>query len=121
MAKRNLLAMAHLTMPFGSKALLNKISSASTSEWPGGLVFRLVVLLKEKCAPKDRMARVERTRKLGQIALKAGENLATLFDQIKAIDNQYCELTHALTKDDKTGVVLKKNIRGLRRYCSKYS
>ena len=71
-------------------------------------MFRLVALLKEKCASKDQMARVERTRKLEQIVLKAGENPATLFEQIKAIDNQYCDLMHTLTKNDKIGVVLEK-------------
>ena len=85
------------------------------------MAFRLVALLKDKFAPKDQMAGVERTRKLGQIALKAGENLATLLKQIKAIDNQYCELTHALAKDDKIGVVFGKRIGGVWRYSSKYS
>ena len=56
------------------------------------------------------MAGVERTRKLGQIALKAGVNPAMLFEKIKAIDNQYCDLAHALTKDDKIGVVLEKGL-----------
>ena len=32
LAKKNLMAMAHLTMAFGSEALLNKITSASTTE-----------------------------------------------------------------------------------------
>ena len=67
------------------------------------------------------MARVKRTRKLGQIALKAGENPATLFKKIKAIDNQYCDLTHALTKDDKIDVVLEKRFGGVQRYSRKYS
>ena len=110
LAKKKLLAMAHLTMAFGSEALLNKIASASTREWPGGLAFRLVALIKEKCAPKDQMAGVERTRNLEQIALKAGANPATLFKQIKAIDNQYCDLTHSLTEDDKIRVVLDKGL-----------
>ena len=42
MGKKNLLAMAHLTMAFGSEGLLNKIASVSTSEWPGGVAHRLV-------------------------------------------------------------------------------
>ena len=95
-------------MLFRCEALLNKVASVSTREWPGELAFRIVTLLKEKFAPKDQMAGVERTRKLGKIALKAGENPETLFEQIKAIYNQYCELTHVLTKDDKIDVVLEK-------------
>ena len=108
LAKKNLLAMAHLTMAFGTEALLNKIASACTSEWPGGLAHRLVALLKEKCAPKDRMAGVERQRKLNKVELKAGDDPAKLFEQLKAIDNQFSDLTHGLTEDDKIGVILDK-------------
>ena len=53
LGKKNLTAMAHLTMSFGTEALLNKISAVSTADWPGGLAFELVKLLKEKCAPND--------------------------------------------------------------------
>ena len=59
LAKKNLNAMVHLTMSFGSEALLNKITSVSDADWPGGMAFKLVNLLKEKCAPRDRMAAVE--------------------------------------------------------------
>ena len=45
MATKNLLAMAHLTMAFGSEALLNKIASACTNEWPGGLAYKLVDMI----------------------------------------------------------------------------
>ena len=34
LGRKNLLAMAHLTMAFGSEGLLNKISSACTADWP---------------------------------------------------------------------------------------
>ena len=95
-------------MAFRSEALLNKIASMSTREWPSRLAFRIVALIKEKCAPKHRMTGVERTRKLGQIAFKAAANTATLFEKIKAIENQCCDLTHALTGDDKIGMVLEK-------------
>ena len=62
--KKNLLAMAHLTMAFGSEGLLNKIASVSTSEWPGGVAYRLVDQLKDDCVPNDQRAGVERTRKM---------------------------------------------------------
>ena len=40
--------MTHLTMVFGNEALLNKIVSKSTSEWPSGLAFGLVALIKKR-------------------------------------------------------------------------
>ena len=86
LGKKNLMAMAHLTMSFGTEALLNKIAAVSTTDWPGGLAFELVKLLKEKCAPNDRMAVVERTRKMNAIKLKKGVDPAQLFESIKAVE-----------------------------------
>ena len=108
LGKKKLFAMAHLTMAFGSKGLLNKIALACTTDWPGGKAHKLVSLIKEKCAPRDRMATVERTHKLNSIRLKKGENAAKLFGQLKAIDNQFSDLTHRLSEDDKIANVLEK-------------
>ena len=108
LAKKNLNAMAHLTMAFGMEALLNKISSASTADWPGGLAFKLVDLLKEKCAPKDRMAVVERTRKMNTIKLKKGTDPAHLFELIKSVENQFSDLPQKLTEDKKIAAVFEK-------------
>ena len=108
LGKKNLLAMAHLTMAFGSEGLLNKIPSSCTSDWPGGLAFKMMDTLKVRYAPKDRMTIVERTRKLNKVTLSARENPANLFEEIKAIDNQYKMLAHDLTEDDKIAAVLEK-------------
>ena len=67
LGKKNLTVMAHLTMAFGTEALLNKIASVSTVDLPGGLAFQLVNLLKENFAPKDRMTVVERSRKMNAV------------------------------------------------------
>ena len=40
--KKNLLAMAHLTMAFGTEALLNKIAASCLNDWPGGLAYMVV-------------------------------------------------------------------------------
>ena len=108
LGKKNLTAMAHLTMAFGTEALLNKISVVSSSDWPGGLAFQLVDLIKEKCAPKDRMAVVERTRKMNAVQLNKGADPANLFEQIKSVENQFSDLPQKLTENDKIAVVLEK-------------
>ena len=89
LGKRNLLAMAHLTTEFGSEWLLNKIASVSTTAWPGGMAYWLVDQMKSDCTPNDHMAEVEQTRKMNQVKLTSGENPTKLFEQIKAIDNQF--------------------------------
>ena len=84
--------MAHLTMAFGTEALLNKIASVSSADWPGGMAYKLIDVLKEKCAQKDRMAVVERTRKIYGIKLKKGTDPAQLFKLIKSVENPFSDL-----------------------------
>jgi hypothetical protein len=51
---------------------------------------------------------VERIRKLNKLGLARGENPSKLFEGIKAVDNQFNDLKHKLTEDDKIAVVLEK-------------
>ena len=80
----------------------------SSNAWPGGLAYWLVDRLKDDCAPNDRMAEVERTRKLNQVKSNERENPAKLFEQIKSIDNQFSDLPNKLTEEAKIAVVLEK-------------
>ena len=106
--KRNVLAMAHLTMALGTEALLNKVVSVSTTEWPGGLAYELIALLKEEYQPKDRIASVEMKQKLARVSMKSSDKPTVLFEQIKAIENQYSGLTKTMDEEDKIVVVLEK-------------
>ena len=108
LGKRNLMAMAHLTMAFNSEALINKIPTAETNDWPGGLVYKLMDTLKVRYAPNDQMTVVEQTQKLNNLEMTAGKNPANLFEGIKTIDNQYGKLSHNLVDDDKIAAVLEK-------------
>ena len=105
LGKKNLTAMAHLTMAFGTKALLNKIVSVSSADWPGGMAYKLIDILKEKCALKDRMTVVEQTRKMNGIKLKKGTDPAQLFKLIKSVENQFSDLPQKLTEDKKIAAV----------------
>ena len=66
-------------MAFGSEGLLNKISSACTADWPGGLAWLMMDILKTRFAPNDRMTVVERTRKLNSLKMQENENPVNLF------------------------------------------
>ena len=108
LGKKNLTAMVHLTMAFATKALLNKISVISMSDCPGGLAFELVNILKDKCAPKDRMAVVEQTRKMNAVQLSKRTDPAQLFKKIKSVENQFSDLPQKISENDKIAVVLEK-------------
>ena len=53
------------------------------------------------------------------MALKAGGNPTTLFEQIKLIENQYINVTHVLTNNVKIGVVLEKNWMSMVKFLQK--
>eukprot|EP00957_Ditylum_brightwellii_P160350 12206489-Ditylum_brightwellii.AAC.1 len=68
-------------MALGTEALLNKVISVSTDDWPGGLAHELIKLLLDEYQPKDRIASVEMKQK------KSNDKPYVLFEQIKAIEN----------------------------------
>eukprot|EP00957_Ditylum_brightwellii_P115681 8823597-Ditylum_brightwellii.AAC.1 len=85
--KRNMVAMAHLTMALGTEAFLNKVSSAITNKWPGGLIYVLIDNLKKQYHPKDRVAGVEMKQKMNAIKMGKKTKPSKLFEQIKSIEN----------------------------------
>ena len=54
------------------------------------------------------MAVVERTRKMNRVQLNKGSDPADLFEQIKAVENQFSDLPQKLSEDDKIAAVLEK-------------
>ena len=86
--KRNMLAMSHITMALGTESLLNKVSTVCDDDWPGGLAYKLIKLLKEEYQPEDRVATVEMKRKMNKIRMGKFDKTSMLIDQIKAIENQ---------------------------------
>ena len=102
------MALAHLTIAFNSDGLLNKIVSAKKADWPSRLAYKLMDVLKTRFSPKDRMSIVKRTPKLNSLRVQDNKNPANLFEGIKAIDNQFKNIDHNLTKDDKIAAILEK-------------
>eukprot|EP00957_Ditylum_brightwellii_P059239 4496835-Ditylum_brightwellii.AAC.1 len=76
-------------MALGTEALLNKVTSATTNEWPGGLAYVLIENLKRQYQPKDRVAGVEMKHKMHAIKMGKKTKPSKLFEQIKSIKNQY--------------------------------
>ena len=54
--KKNMLAMAHITMALGTETLLNKVNAVCDDDWPGGLAHKLMDLLNEEYQLEDRAA-----------------------------------------------------------------
>eukprot|EP00957_Ditylum_brightwellii_P041749 3161392-Ditylum_brightwellii.AAC.1 len=62
--KRNVLAMAHITMALGTETLINMVNTVSNKDWPGGLAYKLIEVLEEEYQPTNRVAGVEMKRKM---------------------------------------------------------
>eukprot|EP00957_Ditylum_brightwellii_P172919 13165285-Ditylum_brightwellii.AAC.1 len=67
--KRNVLAMAHLTMVLGTETLLNMVNTVSDDNWPGGLAYKLIENLEQEYQPTDRVARVEMKWKMSNVKM----------------------------------------------------
>jgi hypothetical protein len=57
--KRNAIAMANLNMAFTSEMTMGLVYKAQTEEWPGGLAYLVVAVLKAKYMPGDVITKVE--------------------------------------------------------------
>eukprot|EP00957_Ditylum_brightwellii_P165377 12591837-Ditylum_brightwellii.AAC.1 len=85
--KRNVLAMAHLTMALGTETLLNMVNTVSDDNWPGGLAYKLIENLEQEYQSTDRVAGVEMKRKMSNIKMGKYDKPSMLIAQIKTIEN----------------------------------
>ena len=86
---RNNVAMANLTMAFGTQQLLGLIYKAQTTAWPGGLAHLVVQGLKKKYQPVDMVSMVEMRQAMNGVSMKKDDDPSTLFEQISGIDNRF--------------------------------
>ena len=100
--------MAQLTIAFETQALLSLADSAKSTDWPGGLAYKVISSLKEKYQPNDRIAVVELKRKLNQVDLKEYEDPKILFERIATIENEYRNTSSSLSNADMIAIILEK-------------
>ena len=70
--KRNKTAMAAFILAFQTKASLNMINEAKSSNYPRGLAYLVAKELQHNCNPKDRVAKLEATNALRAMKMKTG-------------------------------------------------
>jgi len=104
--KANLLAMATLTTSFRTQALIGLCYKAMTSEWPGGLAWKVVDGLFEKYAPKDLISKVELRRELAAVKMGKKDDPRVLFETLAAIENKYNHAKFTIEKDELIATVL---------------
>mgnify|MGYP003334944792 CR=1 FL=1 len=105
-AKKNSLEMAHITMALGTESLLNKVNAVSSSEWPGGLAYKLIESLKEEYQTQDRVATVEMKRQMSKVKMQKYDKPSKLIKQIMAIENQFSGLAKNLDEEDNIAIIL---------------
>ena len=87
--KRNALAVASFTMAFTTTTLMMLVHRAATSDWPGGLAWKIVVGLFKRYRPKDNITHVELRIKLNQVSMQDSDEPDKLFEQLNAIQEAY--------------------------------
>ena len=87
--KRNKIAMAAFTLAFQTKASLNMINVAKSSDYPRGLAYLVAKELQHSCNPKDRVAKLEATNAIRAVKMKTGTKPSKFFNKLNALKVQY--------------------------------
>ena len=107
--KRNKVAWAQMTLALNTEALLAIMSSNKDLAWPGGLAHKVVVKLKEKYQPNDRVSRVKLRRRLDRVEMSKTDDPSELFEQIASIKNAFqTNNTQTVDEEDLLATVLEK-------------
>jgi hypothetical protein len=84
-AQRNSIAMACLMMAFTTDAAMSVVFKAKTTEWPGGLAWMVMDLMRKKYRPQDLVTRAELQNKLNNLSMADGENPKVLFKAVATV------------------------------------
>ena len=76
------------------------------AQWIGASGYQRLLM---KYQPQDTVMLVELRQKLNKIMMKKGQDPATLFEQIAAVENHYNAVTKKIAKDEFIVVVLDKS------------
>ena len=82
---RNDIAVANFTLAFTTSDLVNLVTSAVTTEYPGGLSWKIVAALEKRYKPRNVMTKIDLRRALNGVSMKANQDPTTLFEQMKNI------------------------------------
>eukprot|EP00957_Ditylum_brightwellii_P090588 6899176-Ditylum_brightwellii.AAC.1 len=78
------------------------------TEWPSGLAYKIVVMLHEKYAPQDMVAKIELRRTLNSVIMKKKDDPVVLFEQIIRLQNCYNTNTFQVSVEEQVATVIDK-------------
>eukprot|EP00957_Ditylum_brightwellii_P192474 14653963-Ditylum_brightwellii.AAC.1 len=106
--RSNAIAMASFTMAFTIELLIGMVYAAMTTEWLSGLAYKIVVVLHEKYALQDMVAKIELKFTLNSVLMKRKDNPVVLFEQISRLQNRYNTTTFQVILEEQITTVLDK-------------
>jgi hypothetical protein len=106
--QRNSIAMACLTMAFTTDAAMSVVFKAKTTEWPGGLAWMVMDMMRKKYSPQDLVTRAELRNKLNNLSMADGDDPKVLFEEISTIENRYNIGTNRVDEADLIALVMQK-------------
>ena len=106
--RRNKVAWAQLTLALNSESLLALMNGTKDTNWPSGLAKKVVVKLKEKYQPNDRVSRVELRRRLNRVEMGKTDDPSELFEQVASIKNAFKSNHQNVDEEDLIATVLEK-------------
>ncbi|MGH7955290.1 MAG: hypothetical protein ACREOZ_04950, partial [Gloeomargaritales cyanobacterium] len=104
--KQNRKAVAYYTLAFKNIRLLALVNKSKTTEWPGGLAWKIKEALTKKYRPNDIVAQAELRQRMNAVSMKKTEDPATLFEQLSEIEAIYNTVTQQITEVEMIAVIL---------------
>jgi hypothetical protein len=98
-------------MAFTTDAAMSVVFKAKTTEWPGGLAWMVMDLMRKKYRPQDMVTRAELQNKLNNLSMADGENPKVLFKEISTIENRYNIGTKWVDEADQIALVMQKALK----------
>ena len=105
--RKNLVAMANLTLAMTTEGTMTLVYDAYSAEWPSGEAHKVVAALLKRYMPQDTMTKVELSTKLAQISMTKKQNSSTIFEQIASIRNKYSTPGTVIDTSELIAVVIK--------------
>ena len=105
--RKNMIAMANLTLAMTTKGTMTLIYESYSTEWPSGEAHKVVAALMKRYMPHDTMTKVELRTKLSQVSMTKKQNPSTIFEQIASIKNKYMSPGTTIDESELIAVVIK--------------
>lgn len=106
---RNQLAVASLSMALKKQSDIARIYKAINKDWPSGLAYKTVELLRKHYQPDKQRARADKTQEFHEIKMSDEEDPEVLSERICTVNNKYVQSLGVLPDEEQIVIILARS------------